>query len=96
MATKMTFTLDEETALRIDRTAARLGTSKSRVVREAIREYAARTGRLGEPEQRRMLAALDVVLARAPTRGVAEVEQEIREVRAARRGGGRRARPGDR
>lgn len=92
----MTFTLDEETALRIDRTAAQLGTSKSSVVREAIREYAARTGRLGEPEQRRMLAALDTVLSRAPTRRVAEVEQEIREVRGARRGGGRRARSGDR
>ena len=37
---KVTFTFDDGTVARIDRTAQRLGMSKSRVVREAVREYA--------------------------------------------------------
>lgn len=35
-----TFTLDQATAERIDRLARRLAVPKSRVVREAVREYA--------------------------------------------------------
>jgi predicted transcriptional regulator len=66
MASKMTFTLDDETAARIDRTAARLGMSKSGVVREAVKEYAARTGMLTDEERRRMLAVFDEMTARIP------------------------------
>ncbi|MBI3981745.1 MAG: CopG family transcriptional regulator [Gemmatimonadetes bacterium] len=94
--TKMTFTLDQQTAARIDQTAARLGMSKSGVVREAVREYAARTGRLSEAERLRMLAILDEMLARVPTRPVEEVDREIEEIRQARRGGGRRTPAEDR
>jgi hypothetical protein len=91
MATKMTFTLDAETAARIDRTAARLGVSKSGVVREAVREYAARVGRLSDEERRRLLATFDQVVPRIPARPAAAVDREIAAVRAARRGGGRRS-----
>ena len=92
-STKMTFTLDDETAARIDRTAARLGTSKSGVVRDAVREYAARVGRLSDDERRRILGVFDDVLARIPARPAAEADQEIAAVRRARRAGGRRTPP---
>jgi hypothetical protein len=60
-------------------------------VREAIREYGARAGRLGEDERRRMLRSIDAVLAQPPTRTRAAVDRELRDVRAARRRGGRRS-----
>ena len=85
----MTFTLDEETARRIERTAARLRMPKSRVVREAVKEYAAHTDRLSEEERLRMLAILDEKLARVPTRPQEEVDREIEEIRRVRRLGGR-------
>jgi len=91
-AIKMTFTLDRETADRIDKTARRLGLPKSGVVREAVAEYAARAGRLGEAERLRMLRVLDGVIRRPATRPQADVEREITEVRTARRTGGRRSR----
>lgn len=87
---KMTFTLDGPTAERIDRTAQRLGVSKSGVVREAVREYAARAGRLSEGERLRLLEVFDEVVARIPARPALAVEREISAVRRARREGGRR------
>lgn len=87
----MTFTLDAETAARIQRIAARLGASKSGVVREAVREYAAHVGRLSDDERRRALAAFDELVPRIPLRPAAAVDREIAEVRAARRRGGRRS-----
>ena len=89
----MTFTLDEQTGARIDRTAARLGIPKSKVVREAVREYAARVGRLSDEERNHLLATFDDVLPRIPDRSAEEVDREIETVRQARRGGGRRTRP---
>ena len=85
----MTFTLDDETARRIERTAIRLGVPKSRVVREAVKEYAVRADRLSEEERVRLLAILDEMLAQPPTRPQEEVDREIEEIRQARRGGGR-------
>ena len=92
-APKMTFTLDERTAERIARTAQRLGLSKSGVVREAVREYAARVGSLSEGERLRLLEIFDTVVARIPAGPAAEVDREIAAVRRARREGGRRRRP---
>jgi len=89
----MTFTLDERTAERIARTAQRLGLSKSGVVREAVREYAARIGSLGEGERLRLLEIFDTVVARIPAGPATEVDREITAVRRARREGGRRRRP---
>ena len=87
---KMTFTLDADTATRIDRTALRLGIPKSAVVREAVAEYAARAGRLSEEERRRMLQVFDDVVARLPKRPAKNADAEIAAVRRARSGGGRR------
>ena len=86
---KVTFTFDEGTVARIDRTAQRLGVSKSRVVREAVREYAERVGRLSESERLRVLRIFDEMVERIPERSLDEVEREIKQVRVARRGGGR-------
>jgi predicted DNA-binding protein len=93
MASKRTFTLDDETAARIDRTALRLGIPKSGVVREAVREYAARAGRLGDDERRRLLAVFDDVVGRIPPGTAAAADREIRAVRRARKAGGRRTPP---
>lgn len=89
-SSKVTFTLDEQTVSRIGKTAARLGISKSQMVREAVREYAARVGRLSEEERLRMLAVFDDVVAQIPDRPIESVERELKAVRTARRKGGRR------
>lgn len=91
-AIKVTFTLDDQTTERIGRTAARLGLSKSGVVREAVREYAARVGRLSESERQRLLEVFDAVVARIPARTAGATDREIEAVRRARREGGRRGR----
>jgi len=87
---KMTFTVDEQTADRIDKAARRLGIPKSSVVREAVAEYAARAGRLSERERLGMLNVMDEMIARRPTRAQAAVDREIAAIRRARRTGGRR------
>jgi hypothetical protein len=88
---KVTFTLDEATVDQLRRTAAKVRKPQSRVVREAIGEYAARADRLSEGERQRMLAVLDRAMRRRPSRTAAEVDAELREIRAARRQwGGRR------
>jgi hypothetical protein len=84
---KMTFTLDGETADRIDRTAARLGMPKSGVVREAVAEYSARADRMSESERVRMLAVFDELIPRIPKRPGSEVAKEIAALRKSRRTG---------
>ena len=88
---KMTFTLDDETVAALNQSAQRLAKPRSAVVREAIREYGARAGRLSEEERRRMLRSIDAVMRTPPTRPRAAVERELAEIRRARRGGGRRS-----
>jgi len=46
---------------------------------------------LSASERRRMLRVVDILLHRRPSRPASEVDAEIREVRRARRRGGRRA-----
>ena len=53
---KVTFTLDEQTVERLRRTASRLAKPQSYVVREAVREYEARSTKLSDDERTRMLA----------------------------------------
>jgi predicted transcriptional regulator len=90
MATvKMTFSLDEDTARRLDRTAGRLSIPKSHVVREAITEYSARADRLSTEEQNRLLRAFDALVPEIPARTAEEVDAEIEAVRETRRAGGR-------
>jgi predicted transcriptional regulator len=92
MAIKLTFSVDDQTAETLKKTAARLGKPQSMVVREAVAEYAARQGRLSEAERRQMLAAIDRMIKAPPTRPQAEVTRELRTIRRARREGGRRRR----
>ena len=88
---KATFTLDKATIRRLERTAERLGRPKSQIVREAIHDYSERVGRLSERERLRMLQAFDELVATIPPRPAAEVERQLREIRDARKGGGRRS-----
>jgi predicted transcriptional regulator len=81
---KVTFTLDDETVEQLRRTAARVRKPQSRVVREAINEYAARSDKLSEGERQRLLAVLDRAIRRPPSRRVPDVDVELREIRAAR------------
>lgn len=86
---KVTYTLDDETVQRIRRVAARLGKPQSQVVREAIKDYEARSDKLSDEERDRMLAVLDRLRTQLPTRPQAEVDAELRELRRSRRGPGR-------
>jgi predicted DNA-binding protein len=86
---KVTYTLDDETVQRIRRIAARVGKPQSHVVREAIKAYEARAEKLCDEERDRMLAVLDRIMKEPPTRPQAEVDAELRELRRARRHGGR-------
>lgn len=88
---KMTFTLDKETADRIDRTAERFGMPKSGVVREAVAEYAQRAGRLSENERLRLLKVFDEVVGQIPKGPARPVDLEITNIRRARQQGGRRS-----
>jgi len=87
---KVTFTLDDETVARLRRLASRLRRPQSQVVRESIKEYEARSDKLTEDERRRMVAVLDRIMQEPPTRPQAEVDAELREIRAARRRWARR------
>jgi hypothetical protein len=82
---KLTFTLDDDTVERLRRVATRLARPQSYVVREAIKEYDARAGKLDEEERTRLLAVVDGILKTPPTRSSAAVDTELRELRTARR-----------
>ena len=86
---KRTFTFDEATSARLDRTAYRLSKPKSEVVREAIRVYSEQIGRLSEDERVLMLETFDRVVPSIPERRAESVEAELQDVRRARRAGGR-------
>ncbi|MET0488054.1 MAG: ribbon-helix-helix protein, CopG family [Candidatus Rokuibacteriota bacterium] len=87
---KVTFTLDDETVGRLRRLAARLHRPLSQIVRESVKDYEARSDKLSEEERQRMLSVLDEIMKSPRTRSRAEVDAELREIRAARRRGGRR------
>ena len=90
---KVTFTLDDQTVSRLRQAAARLNKPQSQVIREAVRDYADRVGRLSEHERLHLLSALDAIVKRRATRSAGDVDRELREIRAARKSGGRRHRP---
>lgn len=91
MATvKMTFSLDEATARRLNEAAERTGKPKSVVVREAVLDYADRVGHLTEAERIRLLGVFDEVVAAIPDApATTAVDAELKELRSARRRGGR-------
>jgi hypothetical protein len=89
---RATFSLDDETISEIKRTAARLRKPQSHVVRDAVAEYAARADRLSERERLQLMEVLGRLREAKPSRAAADVDRELAELRAARRGGGRRHR----
>jgi hypothetical protein len=88
----MTFSLDDATVLQIRKTAARLRKAQSHVVRDAVAEYAERSGQLSETERQHTLTVLARLRRSRPSRPPAEVDAELRALRTARRSGGRRHR----
>ena len=91
MVKKVTFTLDDQTIRRLEVAAERLKKPKSEVVRDAIADYHDRVGRLSEVERRKLLDAFDRLVTAIPARPQAEVKRELRQIRTARRQGGRRS-----
>jgi hypothetical protein len=89
---KMTFTFDDQTVETLRRTASRLKKPQSVVVREAIRDFAARSDRLNEEERKHRLQVFDRVMGCLPKTSREEAAAEIVEIRRARRSGGRRTR----
>ncbi|HEY2383551.1 MAG TPA: ribbon-helix-helix protein, CopG family [Terriglobia bacterium] len=89
---KVTFTVDEQTVNTLKRIATRLNKPQSVIFREAIRHYSEHADQLSPEERDRMLAVVDRIMARKPTRRDAEVAAELAAVRAARKTGGRRTR----
>jgi predicted transcriptional regulator len=88
---KVTFTVDEQTVETLKRLASRSRKPQSAVFREAIRYYAEQANRLSNEERGRMLATVDRMMARKPSRSQVEVEAEIQDIRSVRRKGGRRS-----
>ena len=86
---KVTFTLDEATVERLRQAAARARKPQSQVVREAVKDYADRVGRLSEEERMRLLKVFDTVVPAIPLRPAARVDAELQAIRSARRKGGR-------
>ncbi|MGH9671966.1 MAG: hypothetical protein ACRD44_02205 [Bryobacteraceae bacterium] len=92
MATvKTTFTLDQESVIRLEDAAARLALPKSEVVRRAIGDFHHRIGLLSEREKAAMLRVLDDVASRPSERPARAVDRELAALRESRRSGGRRS-----
>lgn len=89
---KATFRLDEKTVVKLEELSLQCVKSKSVIVCDAIAEYWAPRGPLSQQERNRMLRILDAHLKRSPERSQADVDRELRALRAARRGGGRKTR----
>lgn len=87
---KVTFTLDDATVAELRRAADRVRKPRSQVVREAIRDYAVRVGKLSEEERARLLKVFDTVVPAIRPRPAREVDAELKEIRTARRRWGRR------
>ena len=84
---KVTFSLDAEVVRLLRRTAERARKPQSLIVREAIAQYAAREEKLSDAERDRLLDVLRDIKAHPATRAAADVDQELRAVRRARRTG---------
>ena len=86
---KMTFSLDTLTAARISALARDLGKPKSAIVREAVSVYARSAGKVTEAERVERVRLFRKLAAEIPPRSPEEIEAEQRELRLARRSGGR-------
>jgi len=85
--TKVTFTLDAEIVRKIE--SGTRAKPKSQIVHDAIGDYHARIGRLSEAERQRMWKLFDTLVPRIPARRQKAVDEELKEIRSARRSGGR-------
>ena len=93
--TKVTFTLDEATVHLIEDAAKIQHKPKSQIVRDAVKDYHARIGRLSESERQRKLAAFDRLYPLIKLRSRQETDAELEEIRESRRSGGRLTPTGD-
>jgi hypothetical protein len=84
---KLTFSLDDETVQALRKAAERSRKPQSLIVREAIAHYTAREELLPDAERERLLGVLRRIRKRPPTRSASEVDQELRNIRRARRAG---------
>jgi predicted transcriptional regulator len=89
---RVTFSLNDATVAQIRQTAARLRRPQSHIVRDAVADYAARADCLSERERLHAMGVLERLRVARPTRRAADVDAELRSLRAARRAGGRRHR----
>jgi len=87
--TKVTFTLDAKAVRLIEQLAEQLEKPKSQVVRDAVAEYHERHGKLSLEERLALVKRYDELMARIPKITQAEADAELREIRRARRQGGR-------
>jgi hypothetical protein len=69
---------------------------KIQIIRAAVADYHNRIGRLGESERQKLLKAFDTLVPFIPPRPQVETDRELKEIRQARRTGGRRAHTGSR
>jgi hypothetical protein len=90
MASKVTYTLDEETVGRIRKLADRTRKPQSQIVREAVAYYAARERTLTDDERERKLAILRQMARTLPARPSDDVDRELAGLRTSRRAGWRR------
>ena len=90
MASKVTFTLDDETVRSIRRLAERARKPQSLIVREAVACYAGREDLLSEDERQQTLAVLRDLGEKLPTRPREDVARELSEFRESRQTGWQR------
>ena len=93
MVKRVTYTLDDDTVCRVNSASEQLKMPKSQVIRDAVARFHDSIGRLSERERLRQLRVLRDFAPLIPKRPQAEVEQEIAEIRSARRNGGRGGTP---
>lgn len=86
----MTFRLDTLTAARINALSRDLGKTKSAIFREAVSVYARTRGKVTEEERIERVRLFRELVGKIPPRPRDEVDAELRELRLARRRGGRR------
>jgi predicted DNA-binding protein len=87
MATKVTYTLDDQTVERVKRMAQRTRKPQSQIVREAVAYYEAREDKLTPEETERMLDILRTLGPQLPVRTQEDVDRELGEIRKSRRTG---------
>jgi len=89
MATKVTYTLDDETVERVRKLAQRTRKPQSQIVREAVAYYEGREDKLTPEEREQRLGILRELGPRLPSRSDEDVRRELDDLRKARRGPGR-------